>query len=137
MSRIMKALLIAGCLSASSCGDDPVAEDIAPLLTGSWDGTLGGQSVTFILNEEPGGAVSGDAWVAESASTSDRHYWITGRHEHPSLTLELTLSCAFCPVSQWTFDASVSEDRLEGALSGNGFRAESLVMTRRIDGPPA
>lgn len=131
MSRLVKLMIIAGCLSASSCGDDPAtAEEVAPVLTGIWEGTLAGQPVTFILDEEPAGAVSGDARVQISSSTGSMHFLVTGRHEYPALTLELILWCAFCPATQWTFEASVSEDRLEGTLFRYNLPDEVLIMTR-------
>ena len=131
MKRIPLTLVLAVPLLFLSCGkENPVAPHKdpppPPVVTGSWTADLlYGELFTMVLNENNRN-VSGTGYFY----SINLYVSVTGRHEHPAITL--TLSAPGYEPAYITGTVE-SETAITGKIDSSGFFGEPIILERKTD----
>ena len=121
MTRLVAALLALLCVAACKDSTAPAPPD----LTGTWSGSVNSLTFTVALSDVDQ-QLSGTGTIAGPADTLTVH--VAGSHRHPNFAMSFSLT-GFEPAAYAGIVRSAS--RMEGLITGSGFVADSLILTRQ------
>ncbi|MFQ5538646.1 MAG: hypothetical protein ACE5GJ_14490 [Gemmatimonadota bacterium] len=114
-------------LAAGACGDTPAEPEPDPVVSGSWKGSSLGITLSLVLAEGLGGAVSGSGNV----SAPDLTVALTvrqGTHTYPNLSLVL----GAVGYEEMNFSGKlVTETLITGTLNGSGFEDFDINLAKQ------
>lgn len=125
LPRLLPGLLT-GCLLFAGCGGDEGPEFLD--VTGHWTGAHEGVFLQLTLSEGIDGVINGTGTIQrfeEPTVAVD----VEGVHSEPRVSLLLTAPGRFAINYSGQFD---DEERILGALSGDGFEQFPLILLREI-----
>ena len=109
-------LIVFLALAACASGED------APDLTGSWNGSVGGQPLALTLTEDESRLTGIALWGQDQ-------YTVEGTHDHPEVALSLT--GPFTATTVVSVNGSLSDaETLEATLSTPGFPDQPTTFRR-------
>ena len=126
-SALFRLLLLLSLFAMlAACGDDSVAPDPDPTVTGSWIGTTGTTTLLLTMNQQPDGSVSGSGSIADV--TTIALTISAGTQVFPNLSLTLTAT----GLQDLNLTGTVtSSTAIAARLNGSGYSNENINLSKQ------
>jgi hypothetical protein len=123
MRKLIGPLRLALLISLVACGDAPTEPTRRLTAAGPWEGQIGTDVLTLILNENEYRQVGGSAALGPASGPRELFDAVGSR---AGMSLSLTISDPGSP--SFTLVGTISVTEIRGVLDGSSFTNDSVVL---------